>query len=74
MSTKTQTMHTYLVNGTYTVQEKRTQKSQQASGRIVVKASSELKAIMTAASQFMAGKNYALFTWLKVKAEKVDND
>jgi hypothetical protein len=72
MTAKTQTMNTYLVNGTYLVRDKQSQENQQESGRMLVNASSELKAIMTAASTFMAGKNYTWFTWLKVKAEKVE--
>jgi hypothetical protein len=38
-----------------------------------VHADSELKAIMAAARKFTSGQNYAMFTWLKVKAERIDN-
>ena len=63
----------YLVNGSYLVKSANGQESKKENGRQLVQADSELKAIMAAARKFTAGHNYAMFTWLKVKAERVDN-
>ena len=70
MTTKT---HTYLVNGSYLVKHPNGLESKRENGRQLVKADSELKAIMAAANKFTSGHNYAMFAWLKVKAERVDH-
>ena len=70
MTTKT---HMYLVNGSYQVKHANGIESRKKDGRQLVQADSELKAIMAAARKFTSGHNYAMFTWLKVKAERVDN-
>ncbi|MCB8942629.1 MAG: hypothetical protein H6658_02520 [Ardenticatenaceae bacterium] len=70
MTTKT---HTYLVNGSYQVKHVNGLESTKENGRHLVQADSELKAIMAAAREFTAGQNLAMFTWLKVKAERIDN-
>ena len=62
----------YLVKGTYLVKHADSKEEKKKNGRQLVQADSELKAIMTAAHKFMDGDNYAMFTWLKVKAERVD--
>lgn len=71
MIPKTHTTPLYLVNGTYLVKYANG-KGKKESGRKLVQANSELKAIMAAAREFTAGDNYAMFTWLKVKAERID--
>ena len=73
MTTKTHPTHMYLVNGSYLVKSNNGQESRKESGRKLVQADSELKAIMAAAREFTTGHNYAMFTWLKVKAERIDN-
>ena len=73
MTTKTHTTHTYLVNGSYLVKHTNGKESKEENGRQLVQADSELKAIMAAARKFTTGHNYAMFTWLKVRAERVDN-
>lgn len=72
MIAKTHTTHMYLVQGTYLVKYSNGKGSKKESGRKLIQADSELKAIMAAARDFIAGHNYAMFTWLKVKAECVD--
>ncbi len=69
MSTKT---HKYLVNGSYLVKHANGRESKKENGRQLVQADSELKAIMAAARKFTSGQNYHRFTWLKVKAERID--
>ena len=63
----------YLVNGSYQVKHANGVESKQENGRQLVRADSELTAIMAAAHKVTSGHNYAMFTWLKVKAERVDN-
>jgi hypothetical protein len=72
MTTKTHTSHLYLVKGTYLVKQPQNENDLKESGRKVVRATSELKAIMAAANEFMAGHNCAMFTWLKVEAERIE--